>query len=319
MQEWLFYNGAKKNYMRKLWNSSMEFLRSSDAEISGFVLRPETDFPGSGNQTCFLQKVREGEARDVGLAFGEFSSYKPLCLFCGSEMPIDDDCRCSQGVETGLENGQRVRQAIYARAAETNRDTGTTCDRDRRDLDSEGTDLSNSGERFNPQTCNLVWRRGSLGREHGFVLPGSGPKKDGQDRASGHGHVESFREVGQEERASCGDSLRQISRNSAFRKGVGHDTQAGVCEGVLKGSFFHQGAEIHPAITQREPDSGWQEVVEETLGSQQENSDSVFAEGDFWAAVGLQHGRVGSEVLRELEGFTEMAETQTLRQVCRDD
>ena len=301
MQEWLSYNGIKKNGLRKLWDISREFLRSSDGEGSGFVLRPEADFPGGGNQTSFLQKVRQGDAGDVGLAFEKFSSYQALCFFCGSEMPVDDDCGCGQGVETGLEDGQRIRQAVHARTTSANRDACATCDRDRRDLDSEGAHLPNSGERFNPQKSNLVWRRRSFRREHGFVLPGSRPRKDGQGTAGGHGHVESFREVCQEERASCGDSLRQVSCDPPSGRGVRQNTKTGICTTVGARQKLHQGPEIYPALAQRESDAGWSCELAKITAGQQAAEHCVCIEGILWPALGLPDRGLEQAILQQLE------------------
>ena len=251
-----FYNGVKKNGVRMLWDCSPEFLRSEDATDSGFVLRQEADLLGGGNPAGILQAVWLGEARDVELAFEECVDDPTVCFLCGSQMPGNDNSRCRQGRKTGLANGQGFGQALYAGAVETLRDSGAPSNRHRRNFVEEGTHVPDCGKRSGAAESNLVWRQRPLGRKPGFILPVAEPQEIKGNKACGHGHVESFREIDEEECAEGRHSLRQVSCDPAFGRSLGQNSETGICASVRKRPEFYQRSEIYVAFAPGKSDAG---------------------------------------------------------------
>lgn len=88
------YGGIKKNGVWNLRDSESEFLRSQATTGTGFVEWPEPGLFGVGSAAGFMPWVREGETGEVGMA-GRFSLlHETVCVFCGAEVPDDDDSGC---------------------------------------------------------------------------------------------------------------------------------------------------------------------------------------------------------------------------------
>lgn len=224
------FGGIKKNGVRDLRNGVSGFLRSKASKSTGFVVWPEPGLFGVGSAAGFMPRVREGETGEVGMA-GRFSLlYETVCLFCGAEVPVDDDSGCRRRTAIGLEERQRIGQAVHAGAVAQDRDSGSTDRRHRRDFDKKGAHLPDCGQRFGAQASDLVWRSGPHGRESGFVLSVAESQEIRENQACGHGHVEGFRELDEEECAEGRDSLRQVSCDPAFGRGVRQNPKTRICE-----------------------------------------------------------------------------------------
>lgn len=163
--------GGEKNRLRI---RSARVVRPQDTPSPRPALRGHTDLPGAGDSPCPLYAVRHGEAGAPGVAGGQPVLHQALRLLCGTALPEYDDQRCRSGNPAELEDDQRPRCAVYARAGATGRDAGAEGGRNRRDLDPQGTYLPNRGQRLGTTAADLVWRPRPLGSEPGRVLPVAG-------------------------------------------------------------------------------------------------------------------------------------------------
>jgi len=302
-----------------LWRNGEKFLRPQDSKDPGFVLRPEADLSGGGNPEGLLHKVWKGETGETGLAFGESFLHEEVCFLGGAQVSLDDDPGCGKGNTAGLAYGQRDGKTVYAGAVETARNSAAPHRWDRRDFYPQRAYVPDCGKRFGEETADLVWRPGPIRGESGRVLSMAGREKDRQDTPRCDGHVEGLRKVDEEERSRGCDSLRQVSCDPAFAGSLGQDPEAGICKIGRPGPELHQGPEVHPALASGKSDAGRPSESSEITPGQQAPSYGLSSQGILRPALGLSDRRLGTPVLRTLEGCSKMAAPETLRGVCGFD
>jgi len=302
-----------------LWHCLWEFLRSEDPSCKRFGLWGNEDLLRVGDSACFLSEVWQGEAGETTMVSRQSILHETFCLFCGAAVPVDDDSGRSTRVEAALGYGEGFGKAVYEGAASESR--GAHCEGYwyRRDFAEEGSYLSDCSKRPDPATSNLVWRKRSFRSKHGSFLSVAGSQEGETDKASGDGHVEGIPKVGKAAYSSSRYSFRQVSCFEAFGRGARYRKKAGISEAFREGSEIYQGTEIHPLIPQREFIPGRSSQPEAFTGCQQKAEYSLCTQGILWAALGLPDRGVGKEVLRELEGFSQMAKTKALRKVRQND
>lgn len=310
---------VKKNCLWPLWDCSPEFLRSEDPTGSRSFLRRQENFSGVGEAARLLPEVRQGETRKARLAVRQSLLHEEICVGCGETLSCDDDFRCGQRVSSRLEDSQGVGQALYARAAQADRDPGAAGDRDRRGFHEKGTYLSDCSERSDQTASNLVRGDRSIHREYGPVLRMAGAQESQEDPFGGHGYVEGIREVGEEEYPRIGDSLRQVSCDEAFRDGVGQDSKARVPSVVRKRSAIYQRAEIYTLVPPGEFDAGREKKSPVASGRQQATEYGLPSQGIVRTALGLSERWMGKAVSRELEECPQVAAAETLSGICGTD
>ena len=204
------FGGIKKNGVRDLRGGVSELLRSQKAKGAGFVVWPESGLFGAGSTADFVPQVREGETGEVGVASRFSFLYETVCLFCGPEVSVDDDSGCGRRTASGLEERQRIGQTVYARAVAQDWDSCPADCWHRRDFFEQETYVPDCCQRFGTQTGDLVWRSGPQGRESGSFLSVAESQEIRGNKACGHGDVEGFRELDDQECAEGCDPLRQI-------------------------------------------------------------------------------------------------------------
>jgi hypothetical protein len=133
--------GGEKNYLRGLRQESPVVLRSQVAQGARSVLRRYAHLPGDRGPTRPVQELWQGEDRRAFVAGRQSVLHQTLRLLCRPSMPVFDDPRRSQRTASGLEDGQRARQAIHARTTAQDRDARPANHRDRRSFDPKGTQL----------------------------------------------------------------------------------------------------------------------------------------------------------------------------------
>lgn len=149
---------VKKNDMRVLWDGSPKFLRPQGAAYPGPALRRDAYLSGSGDQTCYVLEVWEGEVREAYLAGRQPFLHEAIRLLCRPTVPEDDHSGRHQRGEAGLAYGQGVGKALYDRTAPAYRCSRTEGNRARRGIAEEGLYISNSGKRPEEATSHMVWR-----------------------------------------------------------------------------------------------------------------------------------------------------------------
>ena len=199
--------GVKKNGLRLLWGGPAEFLRSKGAAGQGFALRGKANLSGGVGAAGSVPPVRESEARETAVAGGQHLLHQALRFFCGTEMPVNDGSGRCQRSALGLEDRQGDGHVVYGGTVATGEESAAGDYRDRRNIDQEGTRISNRSQRPDSRLADLVRWEGPLRGEHGWILPVVGAEAEREYSAGGHGYVEGVRELGTEERAGRGHPL----------------------------------------------------------------------------------------------------------------
>lgn len=312
----LSWSGVKKNNFELLRSSAPEFLRQKGSADTGYALWWEADLSGGGDTPGAVSGVWEGEAGDVDMVGEESFIHKAVRLFRGAALSLDGDPRCSRGSAFGLAYGEGIGEAVYEGTAGTCGSPRSPVHRDRRDIDTERAYVPHSGERFEAATSDLVRWNGSIGGKSKSILRVAGAGEERQNTIGGGGYVEGLRELDAGEGTSGRYTLRQIPRDAAFGEGLGYDQEEGILPAFWEGPIVHQGPEVHAALSESQPQFGWQEVAEETAECQQKTSDCLSVEGNLRPTMGLSHGGLGEEILRELEERSQMAAPRTVPRVC---
>ena len=168
---------VKKNELRFLRDCPPELLRPEDTACSRSVLRGCTDLSGAGDSTGLLSGVQGREAGETRLARRQSVLHEEIRLLCGETVPGDDDPGRGQRDPSRLAHDQGAGEAVHEGAASEDGDAGAESNRHRRDLDPEGSHLSNHRQRFGETSSHLVRWSGPIGREHGPVLQISGAQE----------------------------------------------------------------------------------------------------------------------------------------------
>ena len=201
--------GGGKNRLRSLRLYQASMVRSKTAPSPRLGVWRPSNLLGDRGAPYRLPPMLEGEAREAGLACGQSVLQQTVCLLCGTALPGHDDQRRCPRNTLGLEDCQGVRQALHAGAATQNRNSSSQGDRNRRDLDPEGTHVPDRGQRPFAPPPDLVWWQGPLRTEHGRVLQVVGNQEEQADSTCGHGHVEGISQFHPQSRA-CATSRHFI-------------------------------------------------------------------------------------------------------------
>ena len=159
-------SGAQKNSVRLLWSRAHGLVRSQDSAHSRSVVRGYASVFGVRGAPRTLSELRQSEARAPRVSGRQPLLHQALCLLCGAPLPPIEYPGCGQGTQLGLAHGQRVGQAVHARAARARRYTRPQSHWHRRDLDSQAPHLSHRGQRLDPWAPDLVWWPRPLGGQH---------------------------------------------------------------------------------------------------------------------------------------------------------
>ena len=193
--ELLNLNDAKKNDMWMLRDDMFCFLRLQEKACSRFVVRRSRYLFGGGSSKGYVPSVRKSETGKTGMVFGKPILHKKISFLRRKEMPKDEYPRCCQRNESGLAYNQGIGQAVYGGTITESCKDESKSNRNRRDLNSQGTCLSYSGERSGEAPSNLVWRGRSFREKHGYVLPKPWRGEKQENQIGGNGYVESVREI----------------------------------------------------------------------------------------------------------------------------
>jgi len=159
--------GAEKNSLWSVWELLPQFLRSTTVGGARSVVWPTGDLPGVGDASGGLSKVRGSETRVSGLVGGQSVLHQAVCFLRGPTMPRLLDQGGGRRTEVGLEDGQGVGQAVYARAGAPDGTTHAVGHRHRRGIDTQGAYLPHRRERSAAAKAHLVRRPGPFGSQHG--------------------------------------------------------------------------------------------------------------------------------------------------------
>ena len=309
------WNDTKKNGLRLLRGDQSQLLRQENSVDQGLICRRSADLLVSGCATSRLSAVQCGETGTTGLVIKQSILHKAFRVFCRGEVPVNDGFRCGQRTKNGLAHGQRIRQAIHGRAIAQEGEGAAGSGWNRRDINQKRTRISDSGQRSYSRVTDLVWRERSIRREHGYVLRVAGRKEERQNQISCDGYVEGLREFNQEERATSGDTVRQVSRDETLGRRIGRDQKARIRTTFWPRPQIYQGAKMGLVVQQGKFNTGRKNVAKSFTKSQQAFANGLFTQRNLWPVVELPNGRLGAAVFRELEGSPEMATTRALRKI----
>src|SRR6266568_7889311 len=312
------WGGAEKNSL-SVWFVVPQFLRSAAMGGAGSVVWPDANLLGVREAPGGLREVQSSKKRTLGLVGGQPVLHQAVRLLRRPAVSRFDDQGGRRRPAPGLENGQGVGQAVYARAGAPGGLSGPLGDRHRRNFDPQGAHLPDRRERFAPPAPDLVWRQGSFGSQPGGVLPTAGAQEVSPDPFGRHGYVEGLSDRDCSPRRRCGHPLRQIPHYAAFGRRSGRCAQERICPMHGLQTSFHQGTEIHAFVQPAESDSGGPPRPQGAAASQPAAPCGLSAQGVLRTTLGLRLGGLGSTVLRELEGGAQMAATQTLREIRPHD
>lgn len=142
-----------------LQHGASELLRQEGTADTGLILRGCADLSGSGDSADTLQKVWNGETGRTGVVGEQSFLHKAICLLRGSEMPGHDDQGCGKGTEARLAHGQETGERIHAGAVTAATYCSACGNRNRRNIHTERTYLSDYCKRSETGPSDLV-RRG---------------------------------------------------------------------------------------------------------------------------------------------------------------
>src|SRR5271167_770625 len=140
-----------------------------------------------------------------------------------------------------------------------------------------------------------------------------------QNQARRDGHVEAVPERGDGNGAASRDPVRQVPHHASSRGGARQGAQGGIRPRRRQGPALHQGPEVHAAVASRESLSGRQALARTAAGRQQAPQHRLRPEGVLRPTVDLPARELGPPFLRQLAREPEMATSQTLRALCRND
>jgi len=249
------YIGGGKNCLRSLWLLRASLVRPQAAPSPRLGVWRPSDLLEGRDPAYRLQEMRQGEAGEAGLARTQSVLQQTLRLLRGTALPSRDYQGHCQRNASGLVDGQEVRDAVHEGTAPQSGEPSSQGDRNRRDLDSEGTHVPDRGQRSAASAANLVRRQGPLRKEHGRVLQVVGTQEEQADSTCGHGHVESVPQLHPQGRA-CVTSrhfIRQVPRLASPWQSLGHGTQKRVCPADGQRQAFYQGPEVYAVISARKP------------------------------------------------------------------
>src|SRR5215831_6025501 len=166
----LLWFGAQKNSLRQLRSSAVRMVRPAYTEGARSVLWGPARVPRVRGPTDSVQELRHREARAARVSGRQPLLYQALCLLRGAALPFGNDQGYCGGTEAGLGYGQDAGEAVHDGAIGQGGHTRTEGHWCRRTLDAQRPELPHRGERPDPRTPDLVWRRRPLGSEHGPVL-----------------------------------------------------------------------------------------------------------------------------------------------------
>ena len=157
---------AQKNSLQHLWPNSLRLVRQEAAASSRPLLWRHTHLSGDRNSTGAVPVLRQSETRTTRLSGRQPVLHQAVCLVCGQAVLQQHGIGHCPRTASGLAYRQGAGQAIHDRA----RNTRTQGDWHRRNLDPQGAHLSHRGQRPDPTTPDLVWRRRPLGGQHATAL-----------------------------------------------------------------------------------------------------------------------------------------------------
>src|SRR6266568_9598419 len=213
--------GAEKNGLWSLWLGVLQLLRPTALGGARSVVWPDANLLGVGNAPSGLPKVPSGEGRTLGMAGGQSVLHQTVCLSCRTALPRLDHHRGGRRTPFGLEDGQGVGPAVYARAVAPGRVSSAVGDWHRRSVHPQRTYLPDRGERFAASAAHLVWRQGPFGSQPGGILHLAGGEEMRPDSIGRHGYVEAVPDRNRSPCAQCGDPLRQVPHHAPLGRGSG--------------------------------------------------------------------------------------------------
>ena len=208
---WWSCGGVEKNRLWSVWIWVAELLRQEAAARARFVVRRYPRLSGDGGAASGLSDVWRREARALGMVGRQSVLHQTLCLSGGTAGSDGHDQRRGPRVALGLGDGQGVGEAVYARAVAARRNSRTRSGRDRRDLDSQRTQLSDRRQRPPAPSPDLVWRARTNGGGPGSVLPLAGPQEVSENSTGLDGYVEALWQLDAAAGALGRHSVRQVS------------------------------------------------------------------------------------------------------------
>src|SRR5208337_2876770 len=110
------------------------------------------------------------------------------------------------------------------------------------------------GHSYRIVVSDLVWRHGSHGSRHGFVLCLSRRAKQPENQACGDGHVEAISCFDAASRAKGRDPVRQVPRGQTSWRRARRDSQIGIQARHRRGSKLHQRPALRAVVAARKPD-----------------------------------------------------------------
>jgi len=116
---------GKKNGVRWVWGSALEFLRSQGQADSRPVVRGAAHLLGSGGPSGSVSPVWQGETREDPVAGDQPVLYEAGGLVCGAPLPGNGRQGRRQGAQAGLEDREESGEGVYAGAAPAHRDAGS--------------------------------------------------------------------------------------------------------------------------------------------------------------------------------------------------
>ena len=132
---------GEKNNLWRLQQDPPLVLRPQVAQGTRFVLWGHACLLGDRGPTRSVRELRQGENRRACVAGRQSVLHQTFRFLCRSSLPVFDDPRRGQRTATGLEDGQRARKAVHARAIAQDRGAWAENHRNRRGFDPKGTQL----------------------------------------------------------------------------------------------------------------------------------------------------------------------------------
>src|SRR5919197_801018 len=162
--------GAQKNGLQGMWSDALELVRPHDTAGAGFVQRRHAGLSGIRSSAAAMPLLRPGEAREARFPCRNSVLHEAVCLVCRPALSDEHNSGRRRGAASGLARRQGTGQAVHGGPVGASRCACSQGNWHRRDIYPQGTHLSHRGERSDPAPADLVWRRGSLGGQHGTVL-----------------------------------------------------------------------------------------------------------------------------------------------------
>lgn len=154
-------NALKKNSVWQLLDSSPKLLRQDCTKNPRLVMRRCASVSGGGGPARTMSELRR-ENRETGLDSEESLLHKAFFFLCGAKMSSHDSYGRCKRTKAGLANRESLGEGIYAGAASEESSGSAPCNRDRRNISTEGAYLPDRGKRSGKREANLVRRGGSF-------------------------------------------------------------------------------------------------------------------------------------------------------------